>query len=200
MPITIAHRAGNSLATLARAITAGVDYAEADVWLYRGRLEVRHSKTLGPLPILWDRWFVRLMPPTTRRLTLTDLLTVRGNGRLLLDLKGRAEDLADAIADALKLAQSEDGVAFTGSWPHLDRLGAKFPKAPRFYSLGTPERLDALRPRLARREISGISIDSRFSARRSSLNCATRASRRSSRGTCARKKRRDACSRGASTA
>ncbi|MGB2694602.1 MAG: hypothetical protein WBD55_05375 [Dehalococcoidia bacterium] len=162
MPLTIAHRAGNNLAALARAFAAGADYAEADVWLYRGRLEVRHEKTAGPLPILWDRWLLRAMPPPAHRLTLTDLLAVRGEGRLLLDLKGRAEDLAEGLGDVLKLTKSSEGVAFTGGWDHLDRLAPKFPRAPRFYSLGTPRRLETLRPRFARREIAAVSIDSRF--------------------------------------
>ena len=45
---------------------------EADVHLYRGRLEVRHLKTLGPIPLLWDRW--RLANPFRRRLVLAELL------------------------------------------------------------------------------------------------------------------------------
>lgn len=51
----MAHRAGNDLAALRAAAELGVDVVEADVHRYRGRLEVRHSKALGPLPYLWDR-------------------------------------------------------------------------------------------------------------------------------------------------
>ena len=34
---------------------------EADVRLWRGRLEVRHLKTVGPVPILWDKWRSRTL-------------------------------------------------------------------------------------------------------------------------------------------
>ena len=54
--LAVAHRAGNSLSGLQRARELGVDVVEADVHLRRGRLEIRHLKTLGPLPWLWDRW------------------------------------------------------------------------------------------------------------------------------------------------
>ena len=47
---------------------------EADVHLHRGRLEVRHLKTLGPL--LWDRWY--LASPRTPRLELAALLDHAG--------------------------------------------------------------------------------------------------------------------------
>ena len=49
----------------------GADLVEADVRLYRGRLEVRHLRTVGPLPILWDRW--QLAAPRRRRLQLAEL-------------------------------------------------------------------------------------------------------------------------------
>ena len=55
--VVIAHRAGNSLERLAGA-GAVADVVEADVHLFRGRLEVRHAKTLGPFPRLWERWYL----------------------------------------------------------------------------------------------------------------------------------------------
>ena len=62
----VAHRAGNELARLRAAEALRLPLVEADVHLFRGRLEVRHRKTLGPVPILWDRW--ELAPPWTPRL------------------------------------------------------------------------------------------------------------------------------------
>lgn len=53
--LAIAHRAGNDLAALRTAVELGVDLLEADVHVRAGRLEVRHSKQLRPLPVLWDR-------------------------------------------------------------------------------------------------------------------------------------------------
>ena len=54
--LAIAHRAGNSLDGLHQANLLDVDVVECDVHAHRGRLEVRHLKTAGPLPFLWDRW------------------------------------------------------------------------------------------------------------------------------------------------
>ena len=66
----IAHRAGNDPAHARSAWEAGADLIEADVWLYRGRLEVRHTKTMRGLPLLWDRW--SLAPGWGPRLLLGD--------------------------------------------------------------------------------------------------------------------------------
>ena len=98
-PLTIAHRAGNKLSRLEEAFEAGVDYAEADVWLHHGRLDVRHDKTAGLPPVLWDRWSLR--PGWTPRLVFDDLLTAAsGRGRLLVDLKGQEDGLGEAVTVA----------------------------------------------------------------------------------------------------
>ena len=100
MTFVVAHRAGNSLARLQDAERLGVALVEADVRLWRGRLEVRHLKTVGPLPILWDKW--RLANPLAPRLQLRDLLVqARRETQLLLDLKGRNRRLAELVRDAL---------------------------------------------------------------------------------------------------
>jgi hypothetical protein len=70
--LAIAHRAGNDLARLREAEAIGADLIETDLWYYRGPTEVRHVKTLGPVPVLWDRW--RLEPGWTPRLHLSALL------------------------------------------------------------------------------------------------------------------------------
>ena len=51
MAFLVAHRAGNDLALLRRAERVRPRLIEADVHLFRGRLEVRHLKTLGPLSV-----------------------------------------------------------------------------------------------------------------------------------------------------
>lgn len=100
MTFVVAHRAGNDLTRLQEAEQLGVALVEADVRLWRGRLEVRHLKTVGPLPILWDRW--RLANPFAPRLELRDLLAgARSDTELLLDLKGRDARLAELVLDAL---------------------------------------------------------------------------------------------------
>ena len=159
-PLIVAHRAGNHLDKLAEAFALGVDYAETDVWLYRGRLEVRHEKTLGPLPFLHDHG--RLFPGWKPRLLLPDVLQAAvGQGELFLDLKGAEPGLPDAVASAIEQAGAEDIVAFSSPrWAFLDRLAALLPKATRFYTISNPGRLAELRPRLNRGEIEAVSIHS----------------------------------------
>jgi glycerophosphoryl diester phosphodiesterase len=96
----VAHGAGNDLGLLRRAEALGVELVEADVRLWRGRAEVRHLKTLGPVPILWDRW--RLASPFAPRLRLPELLAAAApETHLMLDLKGRDPRLAHLVLRAL---------------------------------------------------------------------------------------------------
>jgi glycerophosphoryl diester phosphodiesterase len=160
-PLTIAHRAGNDLAALERAAALHIDYAEADVWLHRGWLEVRHEKTAGPLPVLWDRWSLR--PSWAPRLALHDVLrAARGRIGLLLDLKGGDRGLAEAVFDAVARVGEATAIACTGGWPHLDRLAGLSPATPRFYTVGGRRRLAALRTRVAARPVAAVSIDGRI--------------------------------------
>lgn len=102
-PFVIAHRAGNDLDALGRAAELGLPWVEADLRLFRGRIEVRHLKTLGPVRVLWDRWF--LAPRSTGRLLLGELLAAapRGTGtQLVLDLKGPDARLGRRVVDALR--------------------------------------------------------------------------------------------------
>lgn len=102
-PVVVAHRAGNDLARLREAQARGFDVIEADVRLFRGRLEVRHHRTVGPIPLLWDRW--DLAPPWRPRLGLDDLLAAADvRTHLLLDLKGSDLKLSALLADHLEVA------------------------------------------------------------------------------------------------
>jgi glycerophosphoryl diester phosphodiesterase len=99
-PFLVAHRAGNDLMRLRRAEGLAIPLIEADVHLFAGRLEVRHLKTAGPLPVLWDRW--TLAPPWAPRLLLRRLLAAAAPGtQLMLDLKGRDARLPRELARAL---------------------------------------------------------------------------------------------------
>jgi glycerophosphoryl diester phosphodiesterase len=87
--LTVAHRAGNSLSAAAAAVAASVDVLEADVHLTGGRLELRHSKSLGPLPWYWDRGPWQLTRRSAPQVELAALLgAVPPSTRLMLDLKG----------------------------------------------------------------------------------------------------------------
>jgi glycerophosphoryl diester phosphodiesterase len=87
--LAVAHRAANSLEGLRAAADAGADVVEGDVHSSRGRLEMRHSKALGPLPWLWDRGPWELTPRSVVQLQLAELLEATvGDATLMLDLKG----------------------------------------------------------------------------------------------------------------
>jgi glycerophosphoryl diester phosphodiesterase len=154
----IAHRAGNRLASLRAAEAAGADLIECDLWSYRDRFEVRHEKTLGHLPIRWDRW--KLERLTTSGLYLDALLdTWQGPGALLFDLKGRDRRLPAALLDALR--RRPVPVAVTGRRPAmLDVLAANgLPVFPSVGSLLDVRRLERL---ASRRRWAGVSAHSKL--------------------------------------
>jgi glycerophosphoryl diester phosphodiesterase len=117
--LAIAHRAGNSLAGLRQAAELGADIVEADVHSYRGRLEVRHLKTMGPLPWLWDQWEVR--SARAPRLGLTELLLAADQGiTFMLDLKGTDQAVGEEVVRQLHASAPERPVLVcTRHWPAL---------------------------------------------------------------------------------
>jgi hypothetical protein len=159
-PFVVAHRAGNRLADLWAAERLGVPLVEADVRLYRGRLEVRHLKTVGPLPIFWDRW--RLAAPWHPRLRLQELLEATGPAtELVLDLKGRNDTLAERVRASVE--------------PHLEHrrftvcarrwsLLEAFEDLPvrRVYSVGSTRQLRRLLDRFGERRLDGVSVHERL--------------------------------------
>jgi glycerophosphoryl diester phosphodiesterase len=120
--LAIAHRAGNSLAGLHEANRLGVDVIECDVHHHRGRLEVRHLKTAGPLPFLWDRW--ELASTRAPRLGLRELLEADRHGTtFMLDLKGRSPALGADVAQLLhELAGHQPVLACGRRWPVVERV------------------------------------------------------------------------------
>ncbi|WP_110183357.1 glycerophosphodiester phosphodiesterase [Nocardioides solisilvae] len=118
-PLAVAHRAGNSLAGLRAAHELGVDVVECDVHHHRGRLEVRHLKTAGPLPFLWDRW--ELASARAPRLGLAELLDAGRHGTtFMLDLKGRRTGAGVAVARLLhEVAPGSPVLACGRHWPSV---------------------------------------------------------------------------------
>lgn len=117
--VAVAHRAGNSLERLRAAVELGADVIEADVHAHRGRLEVRHLKTMGPLPWLWDRW--ELASASAARLALDELLAAAEHRTtFMLDLKGRRAAVGRRVADALHAVAPERPVLVCSRyWPSL---------------------------------------------------------------------------------
>jgi len=154
----VAHRAGNDLARLRRAEQLGVALVEADVRLWRGRLEVRHLKTAGPLPILWDRW--RLANPFAARLELRDLLAgARPSTELLLDLKGRNRRLAELVLEALPPGRRVTVCARNATLlePFVGREYVRL-----FQSVGSRRQLRAFLGRIDALVLDGVSVHERL--------------------------------------
>jgi glycerophosphoryl diester phosphodiesterase len=161
VPFLVAHRAGNHL-DLLRAAEAEHQGAvvEADVHLFRRRLEIRHLKTLGPLPVFWDRW--ELASPWRRRLLLSELLAAAApTTELMLDLKGKDPRLAERVVEALDpYLGSRRLTICTRTWPLLET----FEDLPvrRVHSVGTARQLRMLLERAAGARIDGVSIHERL--------------------------------------
>jgi hypothetical protein len=108
-PITIAHREVNSIVTLRAAEAAGVDVIECDLWLHRGRLEVRHSKTLGPIAKPRQVMVVSELPKTRSGKIMRRLLRDIAEDRELGDVTTLQDSAVMArIKQGLGVASSED--------------------------------------------------------------------------------------------
>ncbi len=160
-PTIIAHRYGNSLDELRTATDAGAAFVEADVWAHRGRLEVRHAKTLGPIPVIWDKWYVR--PRPARPLELEQLLAALPPAMgIMIDLKGDDARLPDMLLEALRRHNGGRPVMVSARfWDHLPSLRAH-PELILFHSVGTPSQLRRVRPLLDLRDNDAVSIHYRL--------------------------------------
>ncbi len=141
-PVRIAHAFGNHRDTLRQALATDVDMIEVDVWFRAGRIEVRHERRLGRVPLLLDRrrrgvptgaWSLPLPRRGYVRLDLNPfrlaelLEETTGQKRLLVDVKSTDPTTATAFAAELvrefQNAEAEEWVAVCGQyWPVLDRL------------------------------------------------------------------------------
>lgn len=157
--LAIAHRAGNTLSGLATANELGVDVIECDVHGHRGRIEVRHLKTAGPLPFLWDRW--ELAPASAPRLGLAELLAADRHGTtFMLDLKGRRPTTGRAVAQLLNdVGHSRPLLACGRWWPGVDALAEDLAFVRPVLSARTRGELLRLRRRLVTGPVPfGVSV------------------------------------------
>ncbi|MEV0790368.1 glycerophosphodiester phosphodiesterase [Kribbella sp. NPDC050459] len=156
-PLAIAHRAGNDLGLLRSALDGGADLVEADIHAYRGRLEVRHRKTLGPW-WLWERGEL-VRRRDVRVPELHELLTAAdGDPRLMLDLKGIHPWLARRLAAELP------GTAITVCTQHWWMLRAfrDLANVRLVLSAGSRRGLRRVRARLRRRPAYGVCVHRRL--------------------------------------
>jgi glycerophosphoryl diester phosphodiesterase len=153
--LAVAHRSGNTVAGLREALDLGVDLVEADVHAYRGVLEVRHHKSLGPHH-LWDKWEL-----VTRRdfvrVELAQLLDELGDDpRLMIDLKGIRPGLAPAVSEVLRT--HAPGVPFTVCTKQWAALDAFDPVVRPVLSAANRRSLARLRRRLVAKPAHGVSV------------------------------------------
>ena len=140
----IAHRAGNNLHALERALAAGVDAIECDLWHHHGRLALRHERKLPALPVLYDRWYVRWswgVIGLRRLLREVDMRT-----DLFLDIKSATPRAADAVLELYhdNAALMPATRVSSGQWKLLDRLGRARTAMRMFYSVGDRDGVEAL--------------------------------------------------------
>jgi glycerophosphoryl diester phosphodiesterase len=140
----IAHRAGNNLHDLERALAAGVDAIECDFWHDHGRLALRHERKLPALPVWYDRWYIRF---SIGELSLPDLLReVNFRSELFLDIKSATPLAAEAV---LRLYHDNESMmprtlVSSRQWRLLDQLGEAETEMRMFYSVGRISGLQAL--------------------------------------------------------
>jgi glycerophosphoryl diester phosphodiesterase len=158
--LLIAHRAGNDPAQLRAAERVGADVVEADLHLWRGRLELRHFKTVGPLPLYWDRW--ALAAPWRCFADLDDLLAHAGpQTSLMLDLKGRDRAGARLLSASLaRHARAERVLVSARAWPLLDEIDPAL--ARRIASAGRASQVDGLIRYAERHPLDGASLHLRL--------------------------------------
>ena len=156
--LAVAHRGGNSVDGLRAALDAGVDLVEADIHLYRGALEVRHSRAIGPR-LYWDR-----STGVTRRRDvvvpeLEEILAVADRDpRLMLDLKGPSLAVAGRVAATLRERLPGAPVAVcTKQWRMLDAFAGDA-SVRRILSAANTRQLTRLRARLRGERADGVSI------------------------------------------
>lgn len=147
-PALIAHGGGNGPALARRALAAAAaDFLEVDLWVRRGRFEARHERHLpGPLPVLYERWYLRPAPRPVYRLEDL-LLACHGRAGVFLDLKNAPHAAPGLVRRALAGPGGREArvAASSTNWPLLRAVKAARPDLALYYSVDTPAQLDLFR-------------------------------------------------------
>lgn len=125
------------------------DLIEADVHYFHNRLELRHAKTIGPIPVYWDRKPWRLENPLRTRLTLSGLLeALCADEEPLLDLKGIGGGIVQPVIDAVERHFPDRRVTICSRHWRILPAFAERPWARVIYSAGSPGQVAAVARRL----------------------------------------------------
>ncbi len=141
-PAVIAHGAGNTLALVASATEEGADFLEVDLWLHNGRFEARHERAVYPIPLLFEKWYLRWAP--RKPFGLAELLeAAAGRVRIFLDMKSGGEDAARLIRRSIDDAGVAPPMAASAQqWRFLRALHNIVPEVDTFYSIDVQAKLD----------------------------------------------------------
>jgi glycerophosphoryl diester phosphodiesterase len=155
-PFVVAHRAGNDLARLRAAEARGVTVVEADVRLSGRRVDIRHGRRLGRLPVVYDEG---RLSRERQRFTLDDLLAEASpRTGLLLDLKGRDIRLAERVLAALEPHLGRRPLAVCArAWRLLEPFGGD-PRLRVVPSIGSQRELAAFLTRSSSPPASAVSV------------------------------------------
>lgn len=141
-PALIAHGAGNSLALIASATEAAADFLEVDLWLHNGRFEARHERAVYPIPLLFEKWYLRWAPK--KPFGLAELLAAAaGRVGVFLDMKSGGEEAARLLRRSIDAAGAVPHMtASAQQWRFLRSLHAIVPEVDTFYSIDVHAKLD----------------------------------------------------------
>ncbi|HWH14950.1 MAG TPA: hypothetical protein VNT51_09385 [Miltoncostaeaceae bacterium] len=158
----VAHRAGNDPGALREALALGAHIVELDLHLRRGRLEVRHAKSVLGSPVLWERWWLEdgLRRPAALGEVLDAIASAPAPPVAMLDLKGADPRMPGAVRRALDARARPAPVMVCGRvWRNLAPL-AGLPGVTVVHSAGSPRQLRALLRRFAEggAGLEGVSV------------------------------------------
>lgn len=140
-PAIIAHGAGNSPQRARQAVADAADFLEVDLWVHRGRFEARHERRLAPLPLLFEKWYLRSVP--RRPFGLTELLgESTADAGVFLDLKNGGAEAARLVRAAMDSTPGATMIASSQFWHILRAVRDRCPAMELFYSIDVEAKLD----------------------------------------------------------
>ncbi|HYJ13628.1 MAG TPA: glycerophosphodiester phosphodiesterase family protein [Thermomicrobiales bacterium] len=130
---------------------------ESDLWPFHGRLEIRHAKSLGPLPIYWEKWYIESIG--RNQLQLAELVqSLPPTTPLFIDFKGTWPWLGTRAIEAIEQVQQGRQIIVCGrAWSQLDPIET-LPNVHVFYSVGNDAELEMVWERLSTQVNPAISI------------------------------------------
>ena len=141
-PAVIGHGAGNTRALVASATEEGADFLEVDLWLHHGRFEARHERAVYPIPLLFEKWYLRWAPK--KPFGLAELLeAAAGRVRVFLDMKSGGEEAARLLRRSIDVVGAAPRIAASAQqWRFLRALHTIVPEVETFYSIDVQAKLD----------------------------------------------------------